>query len=145
MRYLFILLLWILILSLLLNYIEFNSTKTAIEIVNNMGIGYNLGNAYNCSFISEEDDLQNKQIKLWGTVFPSKKIIGKIKKFGFNTIRFQVKYPKEIDNSENNYLEWISKIKEIIEWVINKNMYFILSVYHEMEFWETEKENALDK
>ena len=145
MRYLFILLLWLLILSLLLNYIEFNSTKTAIEIVNNMGIGYNLGNTYNCCFISEEDDLQNKQIKLLGTVFPSKKIIGKIKKFGFNTIRFQVKYPKEIDNSENNYLEWISKIKEIIEWVINKNMYFILSVYHEMEFWETEKENALDK
>ena len=24
-------------------------------------------------------------------------------------------------------------------------MYFILSVYHEMEFWEAEKENGLDK
>ena len=43
------------------------------------------------------------------------------------------------------YLEWISKIKEVIQWVINKNMYFILSVYHEIEFWETEKENGLEK
>ena len=140
-----LLLSWLSIFSLLLNYIKFNSKKTAIGIVKDMGIGYNLGNTYNCCFISEGDNLKNKQIELWGTVFPTKKIIGKIKKFGFKTIRFQVKYPEEINNSENNYLEWISKIKEIIQWVINKNMYFILSVYHEMEFWEKEKENGLDK
>ena len=139
-----VLLSWLSILCLLLNYIKFNSKKTAIGIVKDMGIGYNLGNTYNCCFISEGDDLKNQQIKLWGTVFPTKKIIGKIKKFGFKTIRFQVKYTEEINNSEN-YLNWISKIKEIIQWVINKNMYFILSIYHEMEFWEAEKENGLDK
>ena len=145
MSYLFILLPFFLILSYILNYIKFNSKKTAIEIVNDMGVGYNLGNTYNCCFTSEGEDLKNEQIKLWGTVFPTKKTISNIKKFGFKTIRFQVIYTKEINNSENNYLEWISKIKEIIEWVINKNMYIILSVYHEMEFWEREKENGLDK
>ena len=145
MSYLLIPLSFFFIFSYFFNYMKFNSKKTAIEIVNDMGIGYNLGNTYNCCFTSEGDELKNKQINLWGTVFPTKKIIGKIKKFGFKTIRFQVKYPKEKNNSENNYFEWISKIKEIIDWVINKNMYFILSIYHEMEFWETEKENGLVK
>ena len=45
---------------------QFKSKKTAMEIVNDMGIGYNLGNTYNCCFISEGDDLKMKQIKLWG-------------------------------------------------------------------------------
>ena len=93
-----LLLSWLSIFSLLLNYIKFNSKKTAIGIVNDRGIGYNLGNTYNCCFISEGDDLKNQQIKLWGTVFPTRKIIGKIKKFGFKTIRFRVKYTEDIWN-----------------------------------------------
>ena len=32
--------------SLIVNYVKFTSKKTAIQIVNDMGIGYNLGNAY---------------------------------------------------------------------------------------------------
>ena len=59
-----VLLSWLSILCLLLNYIKFNSKKTAIEIVKDMGIGYNLGNTYNCCFISEGDDLKNQQEKL---------------------------------------------------------------------------------
>ena len=60
------------ILLLTLNYMSFISKKTAIQLVNEMGIGYNLGNTYNCCIISEEDNIRVEQINNWGTILPKK-------------------------------------------------------------------------
>ena len=48
------------------------------------------------------------------------------------------------DNGKLNS-EWISKIKEIIKFILNENMYFILSVRHDGEFWKKEGKNGKDK
>ena len=64
----------IFILALILNYLFFYSKKTAIETVNDMGIGYNLGKTFNI-FDSENNKTQNYEIKIWGTILPTKKII----------------------------------------------------------------------
>ena len=79
MDYLLYLLLIILILLLTLNYLSFQSKMTAIQLVNEMGIGYNLGNTYNCCIISEEDNIKVEQINNWGTILPTKKQINQIK------------------------------------------------------------------
>ena len=114
-------------------------------MVNQMGIGYNLGNTFNCCDNFIGDTFQNNQIKLFGTILPTKKIISKIKRYGFKTIRFQVKYIDLIFSSENLNSEWISKIKEIVDWIINKNIYCILSVHHDLEFWTSKEKNSPDK
>ena len=54
----------IFIFSLLLNYLSFNTKWTAMKLVNDMGIGYNLGNTYNCCNITEGKYLENEEIKL---------------------------------------------------------------------------------
>ena len=89
-------LLIVFIFSYILNYIYFNSKKTAIDIVNDMGLGYNFGNVltFNCCSNFEELKIENEQIKIYGTIFPTKHNINKIKKYGFKTIRFQVTYMK---------------------------------------------------
>ena len=46
MKNLYIILLIILLTSLILNYLSFYSKKTAFQLVNDMGIGYNLGNTF---------------------------------------------------------------------------------------------------
>jgi hypothetical protein len=51
-------------------------------------------------------------------------------------------YTNEI--STINY-EWTNKIKEIVKWIINSNMYCILSIYHDKNFWEHEGKNSKDK
>ena len=118
-----------LFLSLSFNYLTFYSNKKAIEIVDDMGIGYNLGNTYNCCYISENDNISNEQIKIWGTTLPTKKLINKLKKYGFKTIRFQVKYYNNLTyGNETIDIKWISEIKKIIKWIININMYCILSI-----------------
>ena len=53
-------LLVIFIVLLYFNYMSFQSKKTAIQLVNEMGIGYNLGKTYNFSITSEEDNIKNE-------------------------------------------------------------------------------------
>ena len=61
------------ILSVLLNYMYFTFNKTAIQIVDEMGIGYNLGKTFNCCSSVGEESIFYEQIKTWGTVLPTKK------------------------------------------------------------------------
>jgi endoglucanase len=145
MDYIPYLLLVILICLLTLNFLSFQSKKTAIELVNEMGIGYNLGNTYNCCIISEEDNIKSQQINNWGTILPTKKQINQIKKYGFKTIRFQVVYNNLISESEEFKSNWIKELKKIIDWIYNLNMYCILSIYHNDDFWNSEEIKAIDK
>ena len=48
MKYIFPILGILYMTSLILNYISFISKKSAIEIVNEMGMGYNLGDLFDC-------------------------------------------------------------------------------------------------
>ena len=138
-------LLVIFIVLLYFNYMSFQSNKTAIQLVNEMGIGYNLGNTYNCCKTLGEDNIKNEQINNWGTILPTKKLINKIKKFGFKTIRFQVVYNNLISESEKIKSNWIKELKKIIDMIYNLNMYCILSIYHNDDFWNSEEVKAKDK
>jgi len=120
---------------LVLNYISLISKKSAMETVNDMGLGYNLGKTYDQFINFKDEEIENNQIKIWGTILPTKKMISKIKKNGFKTIRFQVISNNAIDDSGKINIEWISGIREIVEWALNYNMYFILSVNFEGNYF----------
>ena len=137
----------IFIFSLVLNYLSnYYTLKTAIEIVNDMGIGYNLGNTFNCCNILENEEISKiNEINIWGTTLPTNKIINKIKKCKFKTIRFQVLYSNSIYSSEKLDSNWISKIKETIKLILNANMYCILSIFHQDDFWEKGEKKALNQ
>ena len=145
MNYLYSILGAILIVSLILDYLSFYHKYSVFEIINDMGIGYNLGNTYNYSEDLGNVSTENYEIKTWGTILPTKKVINKIKKNGFKTIRFQVKYMDY--NNEKSIInpEWIIKIKEIVKWIINSNMYCILSVHHDNKYWQLKGQNSKDK
>ena len=80
MNYLYSILGTIFIVSLMLDYLSFYHKYSVLEIVNYMGIGYNLGNTYNYSEDLGNASIENYEIKTWGTILPTKKIINKIKK-----------------------------------------------------------------
>ena len=134
-----------LILFSILNYLALNSKKTAIQLVNQMGIGYNLGQTFQCCNNSQLEQINDNQIKLYGTILPNKKTINKIKKYGFNTIRFQVTYSNfSLENETINY-EWISGIKKVISWITNLELYCIFCIKQDSEFWEIEEVNVKNK
>ena len=76
--------------SLLFNYISLNLKKSAMEIVNQMGLGYNLGNSFDCIDNSVKIENPNDIITLCGNPIPTKNTIIALKKYGFKTIRFPI-------------------------------------------------------
>jgi len=126
----------ILIILLTLDYLKNLTKKTSKEIVNQMGIGYNLGHSFesynpNSNKINNPDDV----ITLFGNPIPTKNLINNIKKYGFKTIRFPVTWTYFIDQFGNIDAEWILRVKEVVKWIIEKNIYCILNVYSDTEKW----------
>jgi len=145
MHNLHIILISILALSFIFNYLSFSSKRTALQMVNDMGIGYNLGNTYNCCNLIEEKNSENEEIKLLGAPLPTKNILKEIRKSGFKTIRFQILYNNYIYNNGRINSKLIYKLKELINLIFNLNMYLILSIKHLRQFWDSEGKNSKDK
>jgi len=145
MTNIYLILLIIYIFTLLLNYMTFNYKKTALQLVNDMGIGYNLGQTFNCCNTTDEENSENEEIKLFGISLPTKNLLKEIRKNGFKTVRFQVLYSNYIYNNSKINSEWIYKIKKLINIVNQLNMYIILSIKHTKQFWDSENINSEDK
>ena len=126
-------------ISLLITYLSITIKKTAMEIVNNMGIGYNLANTFDCFDDTNSGKIKNPidQITLWGNSFPTKKMISNIKKNGFNTIRLPVTWMHFIDNSDNIKPEWMSSVKKVVNLIIKQKIYCILNIHGDSKagFW----------
>ena len=131
MEFLSVFLILFFILLLILNYIYLSSTSNAMQIVNKMGIGYNLGNSFDSYDRLKEIKNPEEQITLLGNPFPTKKMIKNIKKYGFKTIRFPITWINFIDEYGNINPEWMSRIKEVVDWIIENNMYCIINLYHD--------------
>ena len=118
-------------LFLLLGLISISLQKTAIETVNDMGLGWNLGNTFDCFGTWKEINNPENQITLWGNVVPTEEMVVTIKKYGFNTVRFPVTWMNFMDDSGNVNAEWMSRVKEVVDWIIKAGMYCILNVHHD--------------
>ena len=142
MHNLYAILIIILILSIIFNYLSFNSNKIAIQLVNDMGIGYNLGNSFNFTNIIKEHNSENEEVNLLGATLPTKNILKEIKKSGFKTIRFQILYNNYTFNDGKINSEWIQKVKELIKLINILKMYLILSIKHSRRFFNAEGKNS---
>ena len=131
----------ILIVLLIIDYLNNLTKKTSIQIVNEMGIGYNLGHSFDNYLGSKKINNPNDIITLFGNPIPTKNLIINIKKYGFKTIRFPVTWINFIDQFGNIDPEWILRVKEVVKWIIEKNIYCILNVYTDTEEWITDIES----
>mgnify|MGYP002624260009 FL=1 len=105
--------------------------KSAIETVNDMGLGWNLGNTFDCFGTWKEIKTPDDQITMWGNVVPTEAMATTIKKYGFKTVRFPVTWMNFMDESGNVKAEWMTRVKEVVDWIINAGLYCILNVHHD--------------
>ena len=131
MGFLTILLIIFFFFSALLTFLNENTKMTAMQIVNDMGIGINLGNNFDCYSSFEEIKNPDDQITLWGNSVPTKTMIQKIKKYKFKTIRFPITWKHFIGNNNKVNSEWMSRVKEVVNWIINENMYCIINIHND--------------
>jgi len=121
----------ILLVSLILDYLYGMEKKKTFEIVREMGMGYNIGNTFDSFSYFTDVEAPDEQIELNGNIAPTKDMIKKIKKYGFKTIRFPVTWMYFIDDEGNIKSEWMERVKEVIDIIINEQLYCILNVHND--------------
>ena len=121
----------ILLISLILDYLCSMRKENSFDIVRKMGIGYNLGNTFDSFSDFLDLETPDEQIELNGNIAPNQDMIKKLKKYGFKTIRFPVTWMHFIDDEGNIKLEWMARVKEVIDIIINEKLYCILNVHND--------------
>ena len=147
MTYMHIALAIFLLISILLSLKSFISKRSAIQIVNDMGQGWNLANTFDSFTPLEKITNPDDQITFFGNPIPTELMVTRIKKYGFKTVRLPVTWMNFIDESDNVNSEWMSRVREVVDWIINANMYCIINIHHDgvNENWLSEGLKARNK
>lgn len=115
--------------------VETKNTKTAQQAINEMKIGWNLGNSldscnYQKRYMGQAQSVSYYET-LWGNPQTTKEMIREIKKAGFGSVRVPVTYYDHIDANGNIDSAWIKRVKEVVNYVLENDMYCILDVHHD--------------
>ena len=129
------------------------SFETAAECVKNMGVGWNLGNTLEAN----SGDVNNMWIEAstqrrptdyenaWGQTDATRALIHMFKEAGFGAIRVPVTWYPHMGTVTvvGNYWDkaswsgynvdrvWMTRVKEVVDYVIDEGMYCILNVHHD--------------
>lgn len=122
--------------------------KNVFDITKEMKIGWNLGNSLEAGAPENKETATIKEFEeSWGNPITTKEMILKVKETGFNTIRIPVTWWKKTDVS-NNYtidVEWMKRVKEVVDYVYEEGMYVIINTHHEDDWLVPIKDNLEER
>ncbi len=109
-------------------------TLNAWEITEQMKLGWNYGNSLDATASAGTQLADHAGVEseiAWGNPKANQALFTEIKKKGFNTVRIPTTWFQHLD--ENNQIdpEWMARVKEVVDYCINEDMYVILNVHHE--------------
>lgn len=112
---------------------------TSWDLVKEMKTGWNLGNTMDATGgegLSAETS--------WGNKETSKEMIDLLKSSGFNVLRVPVSWGTHMDDQYNVDEEWMARVKEIVDYGIDNDMFVILNTHHEEWYFPTEENKEED-
>ncbi|GAA6412029.1 glycoside hydrolase family 5 protein [Blautia coccoides] len=103
--------------------INFNST--AMEVANDMGAGWNLGNALDAY------DSTGGNEQAWGNPIITEDFIATVKQAGFRTVRIPVTYMNHIGPAPEYQIDtnWLNRVNEVVNYVIDNDMYAVIDIH----------------
>ena len=108
--------------------IHAQSFETATEAVKNMGVGWNLGNTLDaCSDSRQGVESEN----YWGQPYTKPELMKMMKEAGFGAIRVPVTWMNHMDSSNKVDAEWMKRVHEVVDYVIDQGLYCIVNVHHD--------------
>ena len=118
--------------------------KTAVELVEDMGLGWNLGNALDSTNTWDSSLTPSKIETAWGNVVTTENMIKEVKKAGFNTVRIPVTWWDMTGKSGAANMNsfdgtvgdaYLARVKEVVDYCIDNDMYAVINTHHD-EDWE---------
>lgn len=102
---------------------------TAQEIMDDIVAGWNLGNALD-SHTRENEGLASETA--WGNPATTKEMIDMVRDTGVNLIRVPVTWYNHMDpGSYEIDREWMDRVEEVVNYVLDNDMYCIINVHHD--------------
>ncbi len=109
---------------------DFNKKLTSADIVNDMTIGWNLGNSLDAT----GGNGLNSETS-WGNPKTTEAMIKDIRKAGFNTVRIPVSWGNHIDKKGKVDAAWMKRVKEVVDYAYDNGMYVILNSHHDNDYY----------
>lgn len=106
--------------------------ETAHEAVQAMGVGWNLGNTLDSWWTGDTDGRDwIKWETGWGQPVTKPELMTMLKQAGFGAIRVPVTWSVHMDRDGKVYPEWMDRVNEIVDYVLDAGMYCIINVHHD--------------
>lgn len=105
--------------------------RTAAEVVEQMGLGWNLGNTFDATGGNAADVFSQEQS--WGNPKVTEELIAAVQDGGFTTIRIPVTWYKHLSSDGNFTIDeaFLERVKTVVDYAYERGMYIILNVHHE--------------
>lgn len=94
----------------------------AMTLAAKIGLGWNLGNTL-------EVPLSNGGETGWGNPKTTKELIDLVKASGFNAVRIPCAWDGYADSVKVISSEWMARVKEVVDYCIDNDMYAILNIH----------------
>ncbi|MCQ2490318.1 MAG: cellulase family glycosylhydrolase [Ruminococcus sp.] len=105
--------------------------RSSAEIVNSINVGWNLGNTLD-SYNTGKTGINTETG--WGNLKTTEEMIEGVRSAGFNAIRIPVTWDEHIDGDKIQ-TEWLERVKEVVDYAYNIDMYVILNMHHDDYLW----------
>lgn len=104
--------------------------KTAFEITEDMGLGWNLGNSFD-AFNANASNIGLSSETCWGNPKTTNEMLDAVKAKGFNTIRVPITWFQHVDENYTIDEAWLARVKEVVDHCYDNGMYVIINLHHE--------------
>lgn len=106
--------------------------ESSFDAVKNMGVGWNLGNTLESLWVGDTDGRDWRRWETgWGQAVTTQALIDMMKNAGFGAIRVPVSWGVHMDADGKVYEEWMNRVNEVVDYVINAGLYCIINVHHD--------------
>lgn len=116
--------------------------------VKEMGVGINLGNTFEACGDWIYGDSVTAYETAWGSPVVTEELIQGYAAAGFGVLRIPVAWSNRMAEDYTIDPDYISRVKEVVEWALESHMAVILNIHWDGGWWEnfpTDKENCMAK
>ncbi len=103
------------------------------DMFSEMTVGWNLGNTMDA--FGAGNSLRSETY--WGNPKTEKALFEFLKNNGFNTVRIPVTWAEHTGKAPDYTInsEWMGRVREIVDYAMDLDMFVILNTHHETEYW----------
>lgn len=124
---------YLILIILVANSFPVNAKEeiTASKVVQDIQIGWNLGNQLDCTGVRIENVDVAYYERLHGTPPLDFELIDMVKEAGYQAIRVPITYYCHMDEQFQIDQEWLEYIEKIVSYIVGQDMYCIIDIHHD--------------